>query len=179
MKDGRSPVEFDTLAGIGDIPTRVEDMKSIRDSLVATTEVPPPYLSIEENTESKAQLTQENVVFATTVRSYQMKFSTTLTNLLHKVLTLITKDKNELDQLKNFILTFEPPVSIAMEHKSEYLQTVSSVIEILTNLGLPKEYLVKKFIPQYKTWEAEAAQIIENLEKVYKKTKEGLSLIHI
>jgi len=172
MKDGRSPVEFDTLAGIGDIPTRVEDLKLIRDSLVATTEVPPPYLGIEENTESKAQLTQENVVFAVTVRNYQMKFSTILTSLLQKILTLVIRDKDELDQLRKFVLTFEPPVSIAMEHKSEYLQTVSTAIEILTNLGLPKEYLVKKFIPQYKTWEAEAAQIIENLEKVYKKTKE-------
>lgn len=173
VQNGKTPVEFDTLPPVGDISSRVDDLKSLRDALVASIDVPPPYIGIEENTESKAQLTQENVVFSASIINYQKAFSNRLTSLIQKVLSIIISDQDKLNTMNNFVLSFDPPTSIIMEHKSEYLQNVSTVIENLSNLGISKSYLIDKFVPQLKSWQQESAKIEEALEKVYNKSDNG------
>jgi len=173
IKNGKSPVEFETLPPVGELSTRVDDLKQLRDNLVASVDVPPPYLGIEENTESKAQLSQENVVFATTIINNQKQISKHLTSLLQKVVKLLNVNKQQAMLLQDIKLVFEPPTSVIMEHKSEYLQNVSNIIEQLSSLGIPKTYLINKLIPQFKNWEVEEADISEKLEKLYKQSNTG------
>jgi len=167
VKNGRTPVEFDTLPAVGDISARVDDLKALRDNLVASTDVPPPYIGIEENTESKAQLSQENVIFAATIINYQKEFSNHFTSLLGKINSILNISDKDLEIFNKYVISFEPPTSIIMEHKSDYLQNISSVIESLSNLGVSKEYLITKFIPQIKSWSQQNAKVRENLRKIY------------
>ena len=171
VKNGKALVEFETLPPVGDLSTRVDDLKQLRDNLVASVDVPPPYLGIEENTESKAQLSQENVVFATSIINYQKQISKHLTNLLMKVIRLLNIDEKQRILMRDIKLVFEAPTSIVIEHKSEYLQNVSNIIEQLSNLGISKSYLVNKLIPQFKNWEEEESEIEEKLEKLYSQNK--------
>ena len=149
MKDGKKFVEFDQIQ-FGSNPSEdIESMKFIRDNIVANLDVPPAFIGLEENQSNRSLLTLENVLFARTVVSYQKKFSILLKSLFDKIYTLLYPQSNDLDYID---VTFPPPKSGPYEHESDYIDKVGRIIESLSQLGIPKEYLKKKYLPDF-DWE--------------------------
>lgn len=171
IKNGRAAVEFDTLPPVGDLSSKMEDLKTLRDFLVSAVEVPPPYIGIEENIESKATLSQESNIFAFTILSYQKVLSNCVTQLLKKIVDIVSPDKSNL--MDYVVVHFDQPYSVLMEGLSSYIGSVSSAIDALTELGLPKKVLLQIFIPQLKRWNIDAMKVEEELAKIYKGETEG------
>ena len=168
MKDGKSFVTFDTLPPRGDIGARVEDLKAMRDSLVASVEVPPAYIGLEENVESRALLAQENVIFAATIILYQKQIAKHLTSLVHKILDITSNDPND----RKILITFAPPKSIIVERLNEYYGNVSNIITTLVQLGIPKDMLFDKFLSDFDMSEIKKYQTEDKLSKVFSKQEE-------
>lgn len=139
---GRRVIEFDTLSS----PVRIDDLSNelnfLRDSIIAGLDVPPSYLNIEENVSNRTTLAFENILFAQTVCSYQNIFSKHLTNLIKKILFLITGKKMS----KTIKVSFYPPRMLQMERDAEKYEIANRIITTLSELGIPKEYLIKKYI---------------------------------
>jgi len=146
MKDGKKFVEFDTLNNRGNMSDNIEDLKLMRDIFIAGLTVPPAFLSVEENLESKATLTQQNILFARDIMNYQRAFSKMFTELVSKLHKLTYTDIKDSSLLKEISVTFTKPKSLKLELDSEYYNSLSSLADNLNNLGVPKEYIIKKFL---------------------------------
>ncbi len=143
MRNGRTLVEFEAIPPQGELSSRVEDLKSIRDELIAGLYVPPAYLSVEENIESKNTLSQQNVIFANTILNYQKSMSQHLTSLLHKAFKITDPNNKNID---DFQISFNPPTALFAEKHAEYYQTVATIINTLKDLDVPKKYIIEKYL---------------------------------
>ena len=170
VMNGREMVNIDNLPPRGDIGTHVEDLKHMRDTLVAGLEIPPAFLGLEENVESKAMLTQENIIFAMTVVNYQKQFSKAFTELVRKLMSKTSK-VNPM----TFTILLNPPRMILASIKAEYFGTVVDIIEKLSTLGIPKEYLIEKYLPEIDMNEIKEYIVRSNLEKATGKKDQNTS----
>lgn len=139
---GRRFMEFDTLNKSVDIRDTTEELKYVRDTIVAGLNVPPAYLSLEENLSNKAALTFENALFAQAIVSYQHILSKDLQDMVDKIYTF-TKGKRIKE---GATITFSPPKMLQMERDAEKYELSSRVINALVEFGVPKEWAVKNFI---------------------------------
>ncbi len=158
--NGRDLINIDTLPARGDIGTHVEDLKFLRDSLVAGLEIPPAFLGLEENVESKSLLSQENIIFATSVVNYQKQFSKSITDLAKKTLKLIST----ID-VESFKINLKSPQMILSQNKSEYFNSMVDLIQKLATIGIPQNLLINKFLPEFNTKEVKEAKIEDNLQQ--------------
>lgn len=117
------------------------------------------------NSSNRSILTTESINFARSVISRQQELSIYLWEFFYKAFTLVW-GKQEADLLKNVKITFQIPKISPAEHFNEILQNTSAVIGSLTDLGIPKEYLKRKFLP-YIDWDD-----VENYIAKEKLTKE-------
>ena len=167
VQNGRELINIDTIPPRGDIGQRVEDIKLLRDSLVATVDVPAPYLGIEENVESRATLSQENMVFVSSIINYQSSFSNDFTELIRKILKLTSKTAPE-----TVSVTLPLPRSILAQTQSDYYNNVINMINQLIPLGIPVEFLIKKYLPDIDMDEVRKFLIDQKLDVTQSKPKE-------
>ena len=145
MKDGKKFIEIDH-GQFGANPSEdVEGLKFIRDNIVANLGVPAPFLGLEENTSNRALLTVENINFCRTIIAYQKEMSVFLKEFFDKVYNILYPgDSQDLDDVT---ISFAEPKISPYEHEMEYVEQMQRLIEALTQLGIPKEYLKKKYLP--------------------------------
>jgi hypothetical protein len=167
IQNGRDLINIDTIPPRGDIGQRVEDIKLLRDSLVATVDVPAPYLGIEENVESRATLSQENMVFVSSIINYQTSFSNDFTDLIRKILRLTSKTAAE-----TVSVSFPLPRSILAQTQSDYYNNVINMINQLIPLGIPVEFLIKKYLPDIDMDEVRKFLVDQKLDVTQSKPKE-------
>ncbi len=160
MKNGKSYVDFNTLPAQGELTTRIEDLKGMIDSLLATTEVPPAYVGVEDNINAKSTLAQQNIVFSSTIVNYQKQFSKHFTNLFRKMSKLFGYE----DDYLKLILTFQIPISLVTEKYSEHYDNVSRIASTLVQFGIPNKYIMDKFM-NIDISEIEKMNTIEKLSK--------------
>lgn len=163
MKDGKKFVEIDHQNWGGDTSNDVDNQKQMRDSIVANFGVPSAYLNIEENSSNRSILTVESINFCRTIISYQKEFSPQLHEFFSKVYILIY-GKNDCDILKNIRMTFNQPKGLPNSAQAEILESTQRLIDTLSNLGLSKKMLVKKYLPDIDWEEAEKANASEKLD---------------
>jgi len=151
MRDGKRFVEFDRMEW-GMNPTEdVENLKFIRDNIVANLGVPAPYLGLEENMSNRSLLTVENINFCRTIISFQKELSVSLKDLFAKIYELIhAADAADMEKIT---VTFQEPKISPYEHQMEYVEQIQRLIEALKALGIPMEWLKKKYLPDF-DWEA-------------------------
>lgn len=150
MKDGKKYVEFDSARWDQPFDSDVDSMKFIRDNIVANLMVPAPYLGLEENTSNRQLLTSENVIFTRAVVAYQKIFSSSMHELFVKLYKLVYNDNNE--GLKDLKVTLPMPKTSVYGFEIDYLDKVSRVIDSLTEYGVPQDYLLRRYMPQF-DWE--------------------------
>jgi len=145
QKDGKPFVDIQTMnEGNVDVRSKVDELKFMRDQLIASLGIPPAFVGIEENSVVKATLSEENLLFARTIIGFQKIFSEQITEFLHKVIKFIDPEK-ALD-LEDFIVVLPTPKGLQMEREVNTLNNITSLIENLERLGIPKEYAIKKYL---------------------------------
>jgi hypothetical protein len=140
---GKRYVEFDTLGSNLNIRDISDEIKLYRDFLVSNLEVPPSYLNLEENLSNKNALSFENILFARTIIAYQKRLSVYIREIFTKVYKFVYKTGVPLSIHINFM----PPKMLQIERDAENIDTVTRLITGLQQLGIPMEYLKKKYLP--------------------------------
>ncbi len=142
MRNGKTLVEYDMIPAQGEISSRVDDLKMLRDSFIANLDVPAANLGVEENIDSKSTLSQQNAVFATSILNYQKEFTEYNTELLQK----INAAKYGDEYINNFQLTFNPPMTLFAEKQADYFEMVGRIIDSGEKAGVPAKTIANKFL---------------------------------
>jgi hypothetical protein len=173
QKDGKPFVDISTFTE-GNIDTRgkTEEIKLMRDQLVAGLGVPPSFLAIEENLSNKSALSEENIIFARTVIGYQKPFNHDITDVLYKTMDIIDPEQ-AITMFDNVLVSLPVPKSLQYEREARYMNEVVNLIESLERIGVPKEYSKKKYLTTF-DWDAvKKYEIDDNVEKALDPTKKG------
>lgn len=141
QKNGKRFVEFDTLPPAINIRDISDELKFFRDLLVASLDVPPSFVSLEENSVTKANLAQESNVFARTVITYQSLFGKLIDSLISKIYRFCRKEL--MPEIK---ITLSPPKLLQTEIYADQLDTIQRVANVLGDLGVPKDFVAKEYL---------------------------------
>lgn len=169
QKDGKAFVDISTF-NEGNVETRskVEELKFIRDGIVAGLGVPPAFVGLEENLSNKSTLSEENVLFARTIIHHQKYLSDQLTDLVKKVIVII--DPEVALQASELMVAFLPPKTLQFERESKYTRDLVELIKTLEEIGIPREWSKKKYLSGV-DWK-EIDNFMTN-QKIDKETKVG------
>lgn len=165
QKDGKPFVDISTFTeGNVDIRSKVDELKFLRDQMVASLGIPPAFLGIEENLSNKAALSEENILFARTVIGHQKYLTHQLRDLLQKVFDIIDPEEalTILDQVE---VSLPVPRSLQYEREARYMSEVANLIENLERVGIPKEYTKRKYLSQIDWEEVKKYEIDEKIDK--------------
>jgi len=165
QKDGKPFVDISTFnEGNVDIRNKVEELKFLRDSVVASLGVPPSFINIEENLSNKSALSEENILFARTVVSHQKYISHQINKLIQKVYDIIAPEE-ALSVLDNVQIALPSPKSLQYEREARYLGELATLIETLERVGIPKEYTKKKYLTNIDWEDLKNYEVGEKIEK--------------
>lgn len=146
QKDGKSFVDISPFSDAGaDTRGKVDELKFIRDSIIASLGVPPAFIGLEENLSNKAALAEENILFARTIVNHQKYLSSQIQELILKVYQIIDPDK-ALTVMDDVIVAFPIPRSLQYERESKYLGDLANLIQTLETIGIPREWAKKKYL---------------------------------
>jgi len=172
QKDGKPFVDISTFnEGNVDIRNKVEELKFLRDSVVASLGVPPSFINIEENLSNKAALTEENILFARTIVSHQKYITHQMNRLIQKVYDIISPEE-ALSILDNVMIALPSPKSLQYEREARYLSELANLIETLERVGIPKEYTKKKYLSNIDWEDLKNYEVGEKIETELGTTKE-------
>ncbi len=148
QRDGKPFVDISTFnEGNVDVRSKVDELKFIRDQLVAGLGVPPGFIGIEENISAKNTLTEENILFARTIIAHQKYLTHQVQELIEKIFDIISPEE-ALTLFDTVQVSFPPPKSLQYEREARYMNEVTGLIDGLERVGIPKEYTRKKYLPQ-------------------------------
>jgi len=172
QKDGKPFVDISTFnEGNVDIRNKVEELKFLRDSVVASLGVPPSFINIEENLSNKAALTEENILFARTIVSHQKYITHQINKLVQKVYDKISPEE-ALSILDNVLIALPSPKSLQYEREARYLSELANLIETLERVGIPREYTKKKYLSNIDWEDLKNYEVGEKIEKELGTTKD-------
>jgi len=172
QRDGKPFVDVSTFSeGNVDVRSKVDEIKQMRDQLVASLGIPPAFIGIEENLSNKAALSEENILFARTVIRYQKFFTEQINDLIQKVFDII-RPEDSLVLLDTVQISLPIPKSLQYERESRYVSELANLIETLDRIGIPKEYAKRKYLPQFDWEEIKKYDIDEKVEKALDPSKE-------
>jgi len=165
QKDGKPFVDISSFTeGNVDVRSKVDELKFMRDSLIAALGIPPAFLSLEENVSTKATLSDENILFARAIIGHQKYLTAQIVDLIQKILQMVNPDE-ALTLLDNVTITLPTPKSLQFELLSRRLNETINLIESLERIGVPKEYSKKKYLEDIDWSEVDNYQIGEDIEK--------------
>lgn len=177
QKDGKAFVDISTFnEGNVDVRNKVEELKFMRDQLVAGLGVPPSFLGIEENLSNKAALSEENILFARTIIGYQKALTHQIQDLMERIFDVL--DPEDMDALDNISVFLPAPKSLQYEREARYMNEVTGLIDSLERIGIPKDYSKKKYLTNIDWDEVEEYETDSNIEKTLdpakKQEEEGM-----
>jgi len=165
QKDGKPFVDISTFTeGNVDIRSKVDELKFMRDQMVASLGIPPAFLGIEENLSNKAALSEENILFARTVIGHQKYLTHQIRELIQKVFDIIDPEE-ALTILEHVEVSLPVPRSLQYEREARYMSEVANLIENLERVGIPKEYTKKKYLSQIDWEEVKKYEIDQEIDK--------------
>jgi hypothetical protein len=165
QKDGKPFVDISTFTeGNVDVRSKTDELKFLRDQLVASLGVPPSFLGIEENLSNKAALSEENILFARTVVGHQKYLTHQLRELLQKIFDIVDPEE-ALTILEHVEVSLPVPRSLQFEREARYMNELSTLVENLERIGIPKEYSKKKYLSQIDWEEVKKYEIDQKIEK--------------
>jgi hypothetical protein len=176
QKDGKPFVDISTFnEGNVDVRSKVDELKFMRDQLVSSLGIPPSFIGIEENLSNKAALSEENILFARTVIGHQKYLTHQLNDLIQKIFDIVNPEE-ALTILDYVDISLPPPRSLQFEREARYMNELSSLVENLERIGIPKGYSKKKYLSQIDWDEVAKYEVSEKIEETIdpeKKEDEG------
>jgi len=171
MKDGKPFVDVSTFTeGNIDVRSKVDELKFMRDQLVASLGIPPAFIGIEENLSNKAALSEENILFARTVIGHQKYLTEQIQDLIQKVFNVIDPEM-ALTILDNVSVALPVPKSLQYEREARYMNEITGLIDSLDRIGIPKEYAKRKYLAHFDWEEIKKYDIDEKVQKAVDPTK--------
>lgn len=168
QKDGKPFVDISTFnEGNVDTRSKVDELKFMRDQMVASLGVPPSFIGIEENLSNKNALSEENILFARTVIGHQKYLTHQIQELIQKVFDIIDPEE-ALNIMDDVDVALPVPRSLQYEREARYMNEVSNLIENLERVGIPKEYTKKKYLSQIDWEEVKKYDIDQKIDKTLK-----------
>lgn len=164
MKDGKKYIEIDQQQWGGDPSADIENLKFIRDNIVGNIGVPSAYLNIEDGVGNRSILTTESINFCRTIISYQKELSIPLREFMYKIYILLY-GKSEIDILNQIQITYQEPKISPYEHQMEYIENMQRIIDALSALGIPKNWLKRQYLPNFNWDEIEQGIVSDKLDK--------------
>lgn len=172
QKDGKSFVDISNWnEGMADTRSKVDELKFIRDSIIASLGVPPAFIGLEENSSNKNQLSEENVLFARTIVNHQKYLTNQIQELLQKVYNIINPEK-ALTILQDVQISFPAPKSLQFERESAYMTNLANLVETLERIGIPKEWSKKHYLTSLDWVEIDQHVIDSKIDKSLGVTKD-------
>jgi len=162
MKGGNPYITFSSEAPTSQHSARVDDLKFLRDEITSNMNVPPAYIGLEENIESKATLFLQNILFSIEILDYQEMFSNNLTELSDKIGRIL--DSAHIGLVK---VGFALPVILSSASELEHISTVSGVKDYLLEIGMTNEDVRERYMPflnEYFTNQSKTARKMSSLE---------------
>jgi len=165
QKDGKPFVDISTFTeGNVDVRSKTDELKFLRDQMVASLGVPPSFLGIEENLSNKAALSEENILFARTIVGHQKYLTHQLRELLQKIFDIIDPEE-ALTILEHVEVSLPVPRSLQFEREARYMNELTTLVENLERIGIPKEYSKKKYLSQIDWEEVKKYEIEDKIDK--------------
>lgn len=164
MKDGKELVQISGWNDAGsDIRGKTDELKLLRDTVVAGLNVPPSYIGIDENISNKNALTSESYIFARSIVLNQKIFSEQFQELVKKIFDIIDPEKS-LTILDNVLIAFPVPRTIQDENESKQIGDAVNIIQQLETVGVPREWSKKRYLPNIPWEEVEQYEIDDKIE---------------
>jgi hypothetical protein len=177
QKDGKPFVDISTFnEGNVDIRSKVDEMKFMRDQMVSSLGVPPAFIGIEENLSNKAALSEENILFARTVIAHQKYLTHQIVELVQKIFDIIDPEE-ALTILDHVEVALPTPRALQFEREARYMNELSTLVENLERIGIPKGYSTRKYLSQIDWDEVKKYDIDDKIDKTIdpsKKDDDGL-----
>ena len=171
QKDGKPFVDISTFnEGNVDVRSKVDELKFMRDQMVSSLGVPPAFLGIEENLSNKAALSEENILFARTVIGHQKYLTHQLQDLVQKIFDIIDPEE-ALTILDEVEVALPVPRSLQFEREARYMNELSTLVENLERIGIPKGYSTKKYLSQIDWEEVKKYDIDDKIDKTLDPSK--------
>ena len=165
QKDGKPFVDISTFnEGNVDVRSKVDELKFMRDQMVSSLGVPPSFIGIEENLSNKAALSEENILFARTVIGHQKYLTHQIEELVQKIFDIIDPEE-ALTILDHVEVSLPVPRSLQFEREARYMNELSTLVENLERIGIPKEYSTKKYLSQIDWEEVKKYDIDQKIDK--------------
>jgi hypothetical protein len=165
QKDGKQFVDVTTFQeGNVDVRGKVDELKFMRDQLVASLGIPPAFIGIEENLSNKAALSEENILFARTVIGHQKYLTHQVRELIEKIYEIIDPEE-ALTILDNVDISLPTPRSLQYEREARYMSELANLVETLERIGIPKEYAKVKYLSNIDWAEVEKYEMEQKIDK--------------
>ena len=171
QKDGKPFVDISTFnEGNVDIRSKVDELKFLRDQMVANLGVPPSFLGIEENLSNKAALSEENILFARTVIGHQKYLTHQISEMVQKIFDIIDPEE-ALTIMDNVDVALPVPRSLQFEREARYMNELSTLVENLERIGIPKAYSTRKYLSQIDWEEVKKYDINQKIDQTLDPSK--------
>jgi len=172
QRDGKPFVDVSTFTeGNVDTRSKVDELKYVRDALVAGFGVPPAIIGIEENSTVKSTLAEENLLFARTIIGHQKYLTHQVNELIQKIYKLVEPEK-ALEMFDNIKIAFPVPKSLQFERESKYISDLANLVRSLEDIGIPKEWAKKQYLQNIDWIDLENFETKEKIDKTTGEEKE-------
>lgn len=119
---------------------------------------------------NKNALSEENILFARTIISHQKYLTHQLQELIQKIFDIIDPEE-ALTILEQVEVALPSPRSLQFEREARYLNELSTLVENLERIGIPKEYASKKYMPQIDWDEVKKYEIRQKVDETIDPSK--------
>lgn len=165
QKDGKSFVDIANMTDlVTDTRSKTDELKFIRDGVIASLGVPPAFIGMEDNMTAKANLSEENVMFARTIVNHQKYLTHQVQDLITKIYKIVDPEK-ALTILNDVEVAFPAPKSLQFERQASYLSNLANLVETLERVGVPKDWSKKKYLSSIDWKEVEQYEIDTKIDK--------------
>ena len=165
QKDGKSFVDIANMTDlVTDTRSKTDELKFIRDGVIAGVGVPPAFIGMEEQMSAKSNLSEENVMFARTIVNHQKYLTHQVQDLITKICNIVDPEK-ALTILNDVEVAFPAPKSLQFERQASYLSNLANLVETLERVGVPKDWSKKKYLSSIDWKEVEQYEIDTKIDK--------------
>jgi len=154
----------------GDLQSKNDDLKFLQDQIISGLDIPPSYLGLERGEDSRYTLAQMNARYAKIVQRLGKVVGNGASDLIKKIYIRTIGPNPLLNQMK---ITLYPPTSLIIERLAEVYGNVSTVMQSLDQLKIPKDYFLKHLIPWLDLDELDEAEINQKMQDILNQSGSG------
>lgn len=161
--NGEDQMEIDSL-DMGAFADYNDPNETMLKQLISGSDIPPTALGHDEYSNSKANLTSENVIMAQNIISSQKDFGELFTELIQKIYMALYAKTKMFDTAYRYVkLAFNPPRTIMLNMLAENMGYFTQIAEALSQLEVPKEKIVARFFPELINFDFKIDSTIDKL----------------